>query len=232
MFLFGKTIRFSLFFLFLFLLASKTQAIRGYSTNQILFFYLTFNIIDVFAQMVFREVYRFRPQIVTGNFDLVLSRPVSPLFRALMGGVDILDLFTFPPLLALTAYYGLQLQPPLVLVGAYVILLINGIIIAAAFHIGVLALGVVTTAVDHSILIYRDITNLGRIPVSFYQEPIRSVLLFIVPVGIMMTVPAQVFMGIFDPLILLYSVFVSVGLFSLSLLLWHWALGNYSSASS
>lgn len=232
LFLFGKTVRFGLFFFFLFLLASRTQVIQGYSTHQILFFYLTFSIIDIISQMLFREVYRFRPQIVTGNFDLVLSRPVNPLFRALMGGVDILDLITLPPLLVLTVYYGLQLQPAFVQIAGYILLLINGLIITAAFHIVVLAVGILTTAVDHSIMIYRDLVNLGRIPIDFYREPIRSVLTFVIPVAVMVTIPAKVLMGIFDWLILGYGIAIAITFFLTSFWLWHWALKNYASASS
>lgn len=94
----GKIARFVFFFIFLFLLTQNSRALASYSTAQIIFFFLTFNLIDVTSQMFFREAYLFRNQIVTGSFDLVLSRPVSPLFRSLLGRVDILDLITLPPL--------------------------------------------------------------------------------------------------------------------------------------
>ena len=37
-----------------------------------------------------------------------------------------------------------------------------------------LALGIVTTEVDHTIMIYRDITAMGRFPMEMYKEPIRG----------------------------------------------------------
>ena len=54
-------------------------------------------LIDVISQFLFREVYRFRPLVVSGEFDLVLVKPVSSLFRSLAGGADVIDLITIPP---------------------------------------------------------------------------------------------------------------------------------------
>lgn len=228
----GKVIRFLLFFLFLYIITTKTKALSGYNTSQVIFFFLTFNLVDVLSQMFFREVYVFRPQITTGNFDLVLSRPVNPLFRSLLGRVDILDLITLPPLVILSIVIGAKLSPTVLSSTAYLILLFNGLLLAGSFHIIVLALGILTTAIDHTIMIYRDLTGMGRIPIDFYKEPIRGILTFAIPVGIMMTLPAKVLMGIFDWKIILYSFLFSLFTFLLSLYFWRWALKNYSSASS
>lgn len=228
----AKMIRFTLFFVFLFFVSEKTKALAGYNTNQILFFFVTFNIVDIVAQMFFREVYRFRPQIVTGNFDLVLSRPVSPLFRSLLGGTDVLDFLVLLPLLVLAFVIGNSFHPVLFDVALYVFFLLNALVLAATFHITVLALGILTTAIDHTIMIYRDITTMGRIPIDFYKEPIRGILTFAIPVGIMMSLPAKVLMGIFDWPIALYGLVFSGVMFLLSLKFWNFALDRYSSASS
>lgn len=228
----GKIIRFLFFFLFLFIISTKTKALSGYTTNQVIFFFLTFNFVDILAQMLFREVYRFRPQIVSGSFDLILSRPVSPLFRSLLGGTDILDFITLPPLIILMFIFAVQIHPAFLSIFSYILLILNGLVIATAFHIAVLSLGVVTTAIDHTIMIYRDLVGMGRIPIDFYKEPLRAVLTFAVPVGIMMSLPAKVLMGIFEWQIILYSFIFSIITFLLSLQFWRWALKNYSSAST
>ena len=103
-FLIGKVLRFIFFFGFLYFLLLGSGSLAGYTSNQIIFFYLTFNLIDVITQFLFREVYNFRPMIINGDFDLVLVKPLSALFRVLMGGADIIDLITIPPLIILTIY--------------------------------------------------------------------------------------------------------------------------------
>ena len=182
--------------------------------------------------MLFREVYRFRSQIVTGSFDLVLSRPISPLFQSLFGWTDILDFLTFIPLVVLAFIVAQSLNATPFSVLAYLILLANAVILAAAFHIAVLAFGIISTAIDHTVMIYRDIMAMGRIPIDFYKEPVRAILTFAIPVGIMMTLPAKVLMGIFDWPILLYALVLSVLLLFLALRFWSFALNRYSSASS
>src|SRR3989344_4493440 len=101
LFLSGKILRFILFCAFLLLLFSKTKVLAGYNLNQVLLFYFTFSFIDSATQMLFREVYRFRQYIITGNFDMILLKPVNALFRSLFGWTDILDFITLGPFIIL-----------------------------------------------------------------------------------------------------------------------------------
>src|SRR4030043_1106977 len=82
-FLTGKVFRFVFFFGFLYFLLIGSKSLAGYDANQAIFFFLTFNIVDVITQFFFREVYKFRPMIVNGDFDLVLIKPITALFRSL-----------------------------------------------------------------------------------------------------------------------------------------------------
>ena len=81
LFTLGKILRFFFFLIFLILLAGRTQGLAGYSLWQVIFVFLTFNVVDTLAQFFMREVYRFRSQIITGGFDYTLTKPISPLFR-------------------------------------------------------------------------------------------------------------------------------------------------------
>lgn len=231
-FLIGKILRFGFFTLFLVFLLKGTKNLAGYDTNQALFFFLTFNIIDVLAQFFFREVYRFRHLVVTGNFDLVLVKPISALFRSLMGGADVIDLITIPPLFAVAIAVGRTLGPSPLEVILYIALILNGLLIASAFHIAVLAIGIITLEIDHSVMIYRDLVSLGRLPIDIYREPIKGILTYLIPVGIMITLPAKAIMGLTSP----WGIFMSftlgiVGIF-LAKRLWNFALKKYASASS
>jgi len=231
-FLTGKIMRFVFFFGFLFFLIVGTKTLVGYDSNQVIFFFLTFNFVDVVAQFFFREVYRFRPKIVSGDFDLTLIKPINPLFQSLAGGADVMDLVTIPPLLFAVFYVGSLLNPSLLHVAFYVLLLLNSLLIATAFHILVLALGIITMEVDHTIMIYRDLTSLGRFPVDIYRQPLQGFLTYLVPVGLMITLPAKALMG----LVSLPGVLASFGLgltaVFVSLRFWNFALKKYTSASS
>jgi ABC-2 type transport system permease protein len=213
-------------------LVRGAEALAGYSIQQTVFFFLTFNVVDILAQFLFREVYRFRPMLVSGDFDLVMVKPMSSLFRVLMGGADVIDLVTIPPLFIAVWYVGSLLQPDVSQVILYLGLVINGLIIATAFHIAVLSLGIITFEIDHTIMIYRDITNLGRLPVDIYKQPLRGVLMFLVPVGTMVTLPAKSLMGLVSPIGVFSSFVLGTTAMFVSLRFWKVALRRYSSASS
>lgn len=232
LFLLGKVLRFAFFTAFLYFLVKGADNLAGYSINQTIFFFLTFNVVDILAQFLFREVYRFRPLVVSGDFDLVLAKPMSALFRVLMGGADVIDLVTIPPLIAAVIYVGSGLNPPLLQTAFYILLVINGLLISTAFHIAVLSLGIITLEVDHTIMVYRDMSNLGRLPVDIYKQPLRGILTYLVPVGVMITLPAKTLMGLVSPAGALSSLALGVAVIFLSFKFWNFALRYYTSASS
>jgi ABC-2 type transport system permease protein len=114
----------------------------------------------------------------------------------------------------------------------YIILILNGLLVAAAFHIAVLALGIITLEVDYVIWMYRDLMNLGKLPVDVYKQPLRGILTFLVPVALMVTVPAKVAMGLFTLPNIAISLAGGMLIFYLSLRFWKFALRYYTSASS
>ncbi len=229
----GKFLRFLFFLVFLLTVFTRTEYLAGYTGSQMIFFYLSFNLIDTVTQLLFREVYRFRPIIVSGDFDFALVKPMSPLLRVLVGGADPLDLGMLPFYIFAVIYMAGRLgYVSGINIVFYVLLLVNGLIISTGFHILVLALGILATEVDHAIMIFRDVINMGRIPTDLYREPLRSVLTFILPVGLMMTFPAKAFMGLLSPWMILFSFVLGVLFIVLCLKAWHFALSQYSSASS
>ena len=233
LFTLGKLVRFGFFLLFLIVIASRTNAIAGYSLWEIILFFATFNIIDVFAQFFLREVYKFRWYIVSGDFDFFLTRPLSPLFRSLFGGGDPLDIpmmfLSIGLIVASVMNIGSVTLASALL---YIALITNAMIIALAFHIFVLGIGVLTTEVDNTIWLYRDLTAMGRFPIDIYREPLRAVLTFVVPVGIMVTYPAKAILGLINPFAILVSFGVAGAFLWLSILFWRYSLKNYASASS
>lgn len=229
-FLAGKLMRFGLYFLFVSYLLHNTKILAGYNITQTIIFFLVFNVIDTLAQLLFREVYRFRPLVVNGELDTILIKPYHPFLRILVGGVDLLDLVTVVLYVFLLGHFMTQLgslnSSHFLL---FLLLIINSLIIATAFHIIVLAMGILTTEVDHAIMIYRDMTRLGSLPIDIYQEPLRSAFTFILPIGIMMTFPVKSLLGILSTQFIIVSFVASAILMTIALYLWDKALKKYQS---
>jgi len=231
-FFLGKIIRFFIFVVAILFVLKGTKTIAGYDTNQIIFFFLTFNLIDVVSQFLFREVYRFRPLVVSGGFDLTLVKPINALFRSLMGGADILDMLTIPPLIIAIIIIGQNFNPSFVSSLYYFFLLLNGLLISTAFHIAVLGLGIITMEIDHTVMIYRDLMSLGRFPIDIYKQPLQGIITYLIPVGIMITIPAKAYMGLLSWPVFVGSLMFGIGFFLVALRFWSFALKKYSSASS
>lgn len=233
LFLFAKILRFATFTFFLLILLKSTKTLAGYNLDQIILFFLSFNFVDILSQLMFREVYRFRPKIISGTFDFYLIKPVSPLFRSLFSGADLLDLLTLIPLI-LVIFILINKMHLITLfsISIYLVMLSLGLLVAASCHILVLSLGILTTEIDNAIMLYRDIAGLGKMPIDIYIEPIRGLLTFLIPVAIMMTFPAKTLMGLLSFQFIVYAISFTLILFFLSIRVWNLALKNYSSAGS
>lgn len=229
-FTFGKVVRFVMFLFLVIYLLKNTRTLAGYSLEKILIFFLTFNIIDTLSQLLFREVYRFRSLVVSGELDSVLVKPYNPFLRVLVGGVDFLDLLMLLPYIGLLFWFMIKanvgLSVGLVL---YIALLVNAMLISTGFHILVLSLGILTTEVDHTIMIYRDIARLGIMPIDIYREPLKTIFTFIIPVGIMLTFPAKALFNLLSWKFVLLSFVFGFGTLMVGLISWHKALQKYQS---
>lgn len=231
-FMTGKLLRVVMFLTFLGFLFQGARNLAGYSREQIILFYLAFNLIDTLGQLFFREVYRFRSLVVSGSLDYVLVKPVNPLIRVLTGGADVMDLFMLILLAGLTfifAFQNFSIQPSGILL--FILLIINSLFISAAFYIFVLGVGIITTSVDHMVMIYRDFGSMMRIPVDLYVDPIRFILTFVIPLGIMITFPAKALLGILPMHLISISFAFSIISLTLSLKFWNFAVKKYTSAS-
>lgn len=225
----GKILRFAFLFFFLFFIFSKTHILKGYTLQEAVLFYMIFNLIDTISQILYRQVYSFRPLVLSGSLDTILLKPYHPFLKILVGGVDVLDLFLLIPYTLITIFFVAQATLTLASSIGFLVLFINALWIATSFHIIVLALGLLTTEVDHTIMIYRDITSLGRFPMAIYKEPIRSIFTFIIPIGIMTSFPSQALLGRVSIFEYIAAFVLSSFLFYLAISLWNYALGKYQS---
>src|SRR5258708_7003292 len=210
-YLLGKFIRITFFLVFLVAIFKHTQALAGYSLEEAALFFLTFNIVDILAQLFFRGIYGIRGLIREGDFDYFLIQPVNVLYRVAFNTVDFLDVATVIPVFVIT-YYVLKRIPGGILPGRlmpYLLLCMNGMLIALAIHIAVAALAVLTQELENTIWIYRDVMTLGRFPSDIYSSKLQSVLTFVIPVAVMISFPVKALLGRLSPLWLCHSFFMA-----------------------
>jgi len=234
LFFMGKIVRMGMSLLFLFLIKDQVAQFSKYTTDQVIIFFLTYQFLDTVTQVFFRGVYLFRNRIIQGTFDSMLLRPINPLFQALTDHPDLNDALFLIPTTILSIYITTTLDVRITLSSflLYLLLLINGFIIATALHILVLVAGILTKDIDGFIWIYRDLMRLARFPVTVYLQPLRSILFFLIPIGMMITIPSEILLNIKPTYSILITTTTGFILMTLTLRLWKWSLKKYNSASS
>lgn len=234
LFITGKVVRFVLYFIFLYGVIKSANGLTGFSLDQAVLFFLIFSLVDTLAQFLFRGVYRFRSSVVSGSFDLDLLKPLPALFYPVFGWMDILDAITLVPFIGYMAYFIIShgLAVSLISLAGFILMIINSLLIAFAFHLFICSVCIITLSIDYLTWLYRDLTALGRFPTDIYPNKIRFILTFIVPVTVLMTIPAKALLGMVTGWSLfVYFAFGIVTVY-LSLRFWQFALKKYSSASS
>ena len=233
-YLIGKLVRLGFFLSYLLAIFKHLPSLKGYTIQQMVLFFMTFNVIDVGAQFLFRGLYGVKYLIEEGDFDKILTQPAHALFRISSMGVDFLDLFTLVPVGMITAWTLAQM-PGVVNVTAvllYVLLVANAMVIAYAFHVLIGSLSVRTHEFESAIWVYRDVMTLGRFPVSIYNDLLRGLFVTIVPVGVMVSFPAQALLGLLSWKGICYAVALAVSLHLAAQMFWKSSLREYTSISS
>ena len=232
-FLVGKMIRLAFFFAFVIAIFRHVQTIAGYNLVETALFFLTFNVVDMAAQILFRGVYGARRIVSEGDFDFYLIQPCAPLFRIVFSTVDFLDIVTLLPVLVMVGMVFARL-PPLgwERYAAYSVLVVNGIALVFSIHVFVAGLAVRTQELENAIWIYRDVMFMGKFPVDVYAPAVRWALTFGVPIAVMTSFPAKALLGILSPAWAAYAVVLTVVLLALSARYWRACVARYTSSSS
>ncbi|MBI4370320.1 MAG: ABC-2 family transporter protein [Elusimicrobia bacterium] len=233
--LLGKLVRLAFFFLFIVAIFRHTKTIKGYTLPEAALFFLTFNLVDLSAQILFRGIYGIRRIVVEGELDYYLLSPANALFRVAFQTVDFLDLITVVPVVALTAWAitflpAEQLTPAAL--ALYGVLILTGVTIAFAIHVIVAAVAVLTQQLENTIWFYRDMMILGRFPVDIYAAPIQWAITVIIPIAVMTSYPAKALLGVLTWRHFLLAVNLAALFLTGSLCLWRYSLRRYTSVSS
>ncbi len=214
----------------------QVDSIGGWSRGQMLIFIGTFSMINGLNMVIyFFGVLTVPGKIREGLLDHYITKPVSPLLRLTFENVDPGSL----PLLLLSAAilaYGLAVE---------------GIAVTAPLILGYAALTLLMTLLWYDMeLILRtlpfffiaataieqfegNVIELNfKIPGVLYKGALRVLFYFVLPYGIMATVPTQFITGALTPLGLAEALAVVVGFTAFALWFWRIGLRHYKSASS
>ncbi len=172
-------------------------------------------------------------EIWTGAFDFTLLRPVNAQFLASVRHwrpFALVDLVLGLAVLGLAIGQMEQALSPMHLL-AFLLALIAGVTILYAILLAFSALTLWSPGFLFTWL-FDGLFRMARYPAELYPGCLRLVLTWIVPVGVMTTVPAQALTGDLSAAVLAGSLVLAGGLFLAASLLFRLGLRRYASASS
>ena len=218
-------------------LFGQVETIRGWdlpSTLALLGVYLTLSALrGLFIGPSLEALAGMDGEIWTGQFDFTLLRPVNAQFLASVRHwrpFALVDLALGLGVLAVaTARLGQSLAP--LGLATFLLTLLLGVAILYAILLTFSAL----TLWNPGFLftwVFDGLFRLARYPVGLYPGWLRLVLTWIVPVGLMTTVPARALTGTLSGPALAAAVLAALLLLAASSLLFRLGLRRYASASS
>lgn len=233
-FFLGKIARFILFLTLLVSIFRFTDNLAGYGMYEAILFFLSFNLIDVGAQFLFRGVYFLKKDIIYGQFDYVLSKSVNKLFYTMSRLVDILDLIFLLFIAAGIIYVFEKLGNKVSFHGViiFILLSINSLVLIFSIHATIAALSIRYFESENLIWLYRESMTFGRMPPEIYSGTIQFIFTFLMPIFIMVAFPIKSMLGMLDMRMLIFAAFLSIMGVFFAIWLWKNSLDYYSSASS
>jgi ABC-2 type transport system permease protein len=215
----------------------QVDSIRGWdmpSTLALLGVYLTLSALrDLFLGPSLEALAGMDGEIWTGQFDFTLLRPVNAQFLASVRHwrpFALVDLVLGMGVLSVAiSHVGQSLTPSRL--AAFALTLVTAVVILYALLLIFSALVLWSPGFLFTWL-FDGLFRLARYPVGLYPGWLRLVLTWIVPVGVMTTVPAQALTGALPFGMLAAGSGLAAALFVGSSVLFRFGLRRYASASS
>ncbi|AEF83039.1 ABC transporter permease [Leadbettera azotonutricia] len=215
---------------------SGVDSIGGWSRGQMLIFIGTFSLINALNMVIyFFGVITIPDKIRQGGLDLYLTKPVSPLLRLTFENVDPGSL----PLIVLSGLiiaYGVQVEgivPGPGVIPGYCALVILMTLLYYDMELIFRTIPFFTQSMGTADRLEGEMLNLNfKIPGVLYKGAFKIVFYFILPYGIMATVPVQFLTGTLSPAALARAAGTAILFTIFALWFWRFGLRHYKSASS
>ncbi len=215
-------------------LFSYTDVLNGWDLGAMLVLLGCFYLVQGFAELVIAPSFeKFMVHVRLGTLDFALLKPVSAQFLVTLRQFRATNLAQMG-LGAVVIAVGLGRLPSVGVSEAvgFVVALTCGFTLIYALLLALSTLAFWFVRVDNLMALYWAFLDAGRFPVDVYPGWLRLTLSSAVPIGVAVTVPAQVISGRLDFFGLAALVVGTLVAFGLASWFWHIGLRSYTGASA
>jgi len=221
--------------LFFSILYGNVETIGGWNFNQTLVLVGTVGIVRELAYLTFRKGFlELGDYIRTGNFDVMLSAPMSVSAHLAFRHVSLTESLGEGLMgLVLVGYGFVQLGTiGLSSIFFYLLMLINSLAIYYGFCLIVnsLVFWLIKSQELNTVVYY--FMNTARYPRDIYHGLGKAIFTVIIPSSLIATTPATILIGRAETDLIVLSVSVAVVFLTLGIFIWNRSIQFYSSASS
>lgn len=216
------------------ILTAKTTEIFGWSRNELLLLNGYYGlIIGVFHVLLSRNLERFSSVIHNGQLDSILIKPMDSQFMLSLWMVNYTSLARIIIAGWYVWYMGGVLHIQLTLLSAieFIALSITSLILLYAIWYTVVSCTIWFTKLSNVVELMYNITGMARYPQEMYTQLAWYLFAFILPLTLLITTPAKIYLGHGSLWDIFQLVCFSTIFFVLSRKFWKFALRYYTSAS-
>lgn len=212
----------------------QTQTLGGWTFGETIVLLGTYQILSgILATFIEPNLIWFADQVKSGKLDDVLLKPVSSLFLVSLGSCGPLAL---SQVLIGFVVLGvgvdtLGMVPSAWNLIGWLVLLVVGIAVTWASRVLFASIALWSPGFDLDV-VYSALWQFGRYPISMYQQPIRFVFTWVLPVAFISTHPAHALTQGADTSLIAIGLALGLGAIIIVLIVWDTGLRRYTSATS
>lgn len=215
-------------------LFTHTEKIGDWNVQEMRVFLGLLFVIDAFYMIIIHEnLDNMSEKVRKGDLDLLLAKPVNSQFMvtlqkantAIMGNLILGSAWLFYSLAHLEGFNYFRLLWLLVLVPCSLVVIYSMRFIFSAT-------AVIFTRSENLQFLWWQVYRIGMRPDSMYNPFIKWVILTVIPVGVIVSIPARALLNPPNYFYLLWPIILVPILLYLTAKFWNFALKHYSSASS
>lgn len=216
---------------------SQVEIVNGWtmtSTLGLLGVYLTLGAIrNLFIGPSLDALAGMDGEIWTGKFDFTMLRPVDIQFLASLRYWRPLAFIDLALGLGVIGLAMTTMEQTISILGilTFMVALIAAVTILYAILLAFSALVLWSPGFLFT-WVFDAVFQMARYPVGFYPGYLRIILTWVIPVGVMTTIPAQALTGVSSPWLVLASVALALAFLVAASALFRYGLKRYTSASS
>ncbi|MBT7903728.1 hypothetical protein HN587_07735 [Candidatus Woesearchaeota archaeon] len=215
------------------LIYNTSSGIPGWTFEEFIFFTGTFTLVFGLNHAFFVKFpIRVIENVRNGEFDQFLIKPFNPLLFLTFSAWDLDGFAEVAVGLFLIIWSGLKLSAVMTATGIfwYIVLILFGVLFHYSIMILISAISFLVVNSWGLFDLFWGASKFARYPLNIFGATTQFTMTFIFPMAISAHYPATAILHGVTALGLIKVILPVIGFFSFSLLLWNWAMKNYTSA--